>query len=190
MHNIHDLFDLDFSSCLLLFFDFPALQKTNILCSSELHLPQLALLSESQQLAELSIIQSSVFLRLLRLTSDRKTLLEAMRVIVSLSRVTLFEVPTSEGMARLQQMTRAGKDARRGESVYDSKAYQDLCTLMKSVAEDMTVPMAVRRVAQNQNQEVALEVKEMEIRKSLLPASSRVFRFQFVFSESHAARER
>ena len=150
--------------------------QTNILCMSQLYLPQLAALGDVQDFADISIIQVNVFLRILSLSNNKETLLETLRVLVSLSRVTLLEIPSTEGINRLRYI-----EETRGKTKGFLTSL-DICSLMQSVADGISQPLSLKSSARDQTSQVEMivdEIHDSADRNQKYARASRVFKFQF-----------
>ena len=101
----------------------------NIPCQSELYLSQLLALTTAPELADLSVVQVNVFIRLLGLVESKDMLIESLQALLSMSAVTIIELPSKEGLLRLSSVHRymlLGSNHQDFIESYDSGQDKDL----------------------------------------------------------------
>ncbi len=149
----------------------------NIPCQSELYLPQLSALTTAPELAELSIIQVNVFIRLLGIVESKEMLVEALQALLSLSLTTIIELPSKEGLSRLTAVQRYMSLGSNYENFIES---YDACTMLQLVAKTIAIPSSMTSIKSS--------IAEMSVHEITVDSNewaTRYFRVEFNFGDKH-----
>jgi len=147
----------------------------NIICQSELYLPQLSQLSRSSEIADYSIIQVDVILRLMVVAISTMTTKssfdlfeEMLGTILSLSQITLVEMPSNIG---LSSVLKHPYSEERSNSFFDQ--YLDGFSMLKSVVGKLRNPKSSSRSS------VQVTIEEQE--QHMDSQKTTIFKVQFSF---------